>query len=29
MRKTWMDQVRNQQDNGASAELVLDRALCY
>ena len=22
MRKTWMDQVRNQQDNGASAELV-------
>src|SRR5580704_8093664 len=22
MRKTWMDQVHNQQDNGASAELV-------
>jgi hypothetical protein len=22
MRKTWMDQVRNQQDNGASAQLV-------
>ena len=22
MRKTWMDQVSNQQDNGASAELV-------